>query len=103
QMPRKTNLDPNGTYALAQNIAHLNTAGLEGDLQYSRTIERGRTVWATLGLVWLDDESKDSITSFYISSHAKFLTNFSLQYQTPWYSLELNGIYKTRQAQNAQP
>jgi iron complex outermembrane receptor protein len=103
QMPRKDNLVAGGYYALAQNIAQLTTSGIEGDFQYSKTIEKGRNFFATLGLVWLNDHSKDSITSFYISSHARFLANFNLSYQTPVYSLELNGIYKTRGAQSANP
>jgi vitamin B12 transporter len=101
QMPRKDNLVPTGSYALAQNIAHLNTTGAEADLQFTQPIENGRELWATLGVTWLNDASSDTATSFYISSHARFLTNFNLQYRTPWYSVEVNGLYKTRAAQSA--
>lgn len=100
QMPRKDNLSPTGTYALAKNIASVNTSGIEVDMQYTKTISDHQKLWFTNGLTWLNSESS-ATTSFYISSHAKFLENFSVLYQWKNLSVSLNGIYKNRAKREA--
>lgn len=101
QMPRKDNLVPNGVYALANNIAEVNTTGFETDVQYTHAINDRQHLSGSIGLVWLDSKSSDTIPSFYISSHAKFLTNFSVIYQCHNLTLSVNGIYKKRNARTA--
>lgn len=100
-MPRKDNLAPNGTYALAKNIAEVNTKGFETDFQYTHELPKQQFITATVGLVWLNSKSSDTIPSFYISSHAKFLSNFSIIYQCHNLTLSVNGLYKKRQQQSA--
>ena len=95
-MPRKINLSPSGSYALAKNIAAVNTSGVETDLQFSL-----KGIYASLGLLWLNSKSSDTIPSFYISSHAKFMSNFSVVYQNKFFSVSINGLYKKRNAQTA--
>ncbi|MFL5810792.1 MAG: TonB-dependent receptor domain-containing protein, partial [Flavisolibacter sp.] len=99
QMPRKVNLSPTGIYALAKNISKVNTTGVETEVQYSKKIANNQQVWATLGLTWLESKSSEASPSFYISSHARFLTNFNLQYMLHRFSITLNGLYKKRQSQ----
>lgn len=99
QMPRKNNLAPGGQYALASNIAKVNTLGLEGDLQYTKTFKDQKCIWTSLGLTWLSSESTRK--SFYISSHANFLANFNLQYASPKFVLSLNGVFKDREPREA--
>lgn len=101
QIPRNVNLAPTGTYAFAKNIAEVTTTGFETDIQFSKQLENNSRIWATLGLVWLDSKSSDSVPSFYLSSHAKFLTNLSLQYTQKRFALGVTGIYKNRQPQAA--
>ena len=101
-MPRTSNLITTGSYALATNIAKVNTAGFETDLQYHHEINQQHKIWATLGLVWLDSESSNLVPSFYISSHAKFLTNLMLVYSNQYFQLSANGVYKIRAEQSAQ-
>lgn len=96
EMPRKDNLVPNGVYALAKNIAEVNTTGFETDAQYTHAFNNKRHLSGSVGLVWLNSKSSDNIPSFYISSHAKFLTNFSVIYQCHNLSFSVNGIYKKR-------
>ena len=103
EMPRKTNLSPTGTYALAKNIAEVNTTGVETDIQYSKQFDNKQQLWATFGLTWIDSKSNNATPSFYVSSHAKFLTNFNLQYAIHWFSISTNGLYKERQAQASTP
>jgi iron complex outermembrane receptor protein len=101
EMPRKENLSPTGTFALAKNIARVNTAGLEMDIQYSKDLGSGQQVHSTVGLLWLDSQSGNGEPSFYLSSHANFMTNFNLMYSNNAFSVSVNGIYKNRNPQQA--
>lgn len=100
-MPRKENLSPTGVYALAKNIAKVNTLGWETDIQYLQNISDQQRIVATAGLIWLNSKSSDTVPSFYISSHAKFMTNFSVIYQVRHFVASINGLFKTRQEQSA--
>lgn len=99
QMPRKSNLVPTGTYALAKNISDVTTKGFETDIQFSKPLSAKQQIYSTLGLLWLDSESSEATPSFYISSHAAFLANYNLTYATDRFSIGINGIYKKRQPQ----
>ncbi|WP_018612402.1 TonB-dependent receptor plug domain-containing protein [Segetibacter koreensis] len=103
EMPRKTNLSPTGTYALAKNIARVNSTGIETDIQYTKQFDNKQQLWATFGLTWIDSKSDNATPSFYVSSHAKFLTNFNLQYTIHWFSVSVNGLYKQRNIQSSTP
>ena len=100
-MPRKDNLSPTGTYALAKNLAKVNTSGLELDMQLRKEISSQQDVFMSLGLTWLDTDIKEAKPSFYLSSHAKFLTNFNVMYTAGRVTFTANGIYKHRQPQTA--
>jgi iron complex outermembrane receptor protein len=99
QMPRKDNLSPAGTYALAKNISKVTTTGVETDIQFTKKINEQQSIWSTVGLIWLESKSSEATPSFYISSHAKWLMNFNVNYSYKWLSLGVNGLYKKRQAQ----
>jgi iron complex outermembrane receptor protein len=99
QMPRQVNLSPTGTYAFAKNIAEVTTTGAEADIQYSKTLAGNGSLWANLGFVWLQSKTGNGVPSLYLSSHARYLTNFNVQFSHPAFSLSLNGIYKQRQPQ----
>ncbi len=96
-MPRKDNLIPGGTYALAENTASVNTTGFETDLQF-----RLHNIFGSFGLLWLDTKSSETNTSFYIASHARFMVNRSIVYITPLFSISMTWIYKHR-ASNMAP
>jgi iron complex outermembrane receptor protein len=101
QMPRKDNLSPAGTYALASNIADVHTSGAEMDIQYTKRLTHRQQLSGMLGLILLHTNTSEATTSFYISSHAKFLTNFSFEYSNRIVALTVNGIYKQRKPQTA--
>jgi iron complex outermembrane receptor protein len=103
EMPRKVNLSPAGTYALTKNIARVNSTGIETDIQYAKQFDNKHQLWATFGMTWIDSKSNDSTPSFYVSSHAKFLSNFNIQYSIHWFSISFNGVYKQRNAQASIP
>jgi iron complex outermembrane receptor protein len=99
QMPRKSNLVPTGTYALAKNISEVTTKGYETDIQFSKPLSAKEQIYSTVGLIWLDSESSEATPSFYISSHAAFLANYNITYTTRRFSIGINGLYKKRQPQ----
>lgn len=100
-MPRKDNLDAAGTYALAKNIAEVNTTGWETDIQYINQLGTHHKLVLNGGLLWLYSKSSEANPSFYISSHARFLSNFNVQYEVGNWGLSLTGIYKSRNPQQA--
>jgi vitamin B12 transporter len=100
-MPRRDNLSPTGNFALATNIARVNTNGFETDIQFSKTLKNKQSIYCTAGLLWLESLSSDSVPSLYVSAHANLLTNFSILYATKHFNFSVNGIYKSRAEQNA--
>jgi iron complex outermembrane receptor protein len=103
EMPRKENLSPTGNYALAKNIAQVNSTGFETDVTYTKQFDKRHQLQATLVITCIDSKSKNAQPSFYISSHARLLTNFSILYHVRWLTLSLNGLYKQRNAQASTP
>ncbi len=96
QMPRTSNLVPTGRYALAKNIAKVTSTGFETDVKYVHQLSKKQQLFAMLGLVWINSESSDAVPSFYISSHARFLTNFNVEYRFNRFSVSVAGLYKQR-------
>ncbi len=101
QMPRKDNLSPEGVYALARNIARITTRGVEIDGQYSQTLGGDHRLSAILGITLLDSDGAGQVPSFYIASHARLLTNFSLTWQKGRWNAAVNGLYKVREQREA--
>lgn len=102
-IPRKTNLSPTGTYALAKNIGRVNSSGIETDIQYNKQFDNKHQLFTTFGLTWIDSKSDNATPSFYVSSHAKFFTNFNVDYTIHWFSLSINGLYKERNERTSAP
>lgn len=102
-MQRKANLITDANYFLAKNIATLNTTGWETDVQAAPALGGNQSLLLSAGFLWQYSKSSEAQPSFYISSHAKFLTNFSVQYTVGRIAVGVNGIYKKRQPQLAQP
>ncbi|TWR31429.1 TonB-dependent receptor [Mucilaginibacter pallidiroseus] len=99
-MPRKDNLSPTGTYALARNITKVNTTGIEANVMWKHAVGNKQFINATAGFVWLNSVTSDGVPSFYTSSHAKYLTNAMLRYDADKWNLSINGLYKVRTAQS---
>jgi iron complex outermembrane receptor protein len=102
-MPRKTNLSPTGTYALAKNITEVNTKGFETDIQLIKEFKNQQRLYTTVGFTWLESKSSEATPSFYVSSHARLLTNFSIIYNVSRFSIGINGLYKNRTPQFSSP
>ena len=102
-MPRKSNLSPTGTYALAKNVETVKTTGIEIDLMYNKKINANSELFATAGFTSLRSKNDAPVPSFYISSHAKYLLNFAAAYRFQAFSISVSGVYKKRTAQKANP
>lgn len=100
-MPRKENLSPAGTYSLAKNVEEINTSGFELDIQYRHQISTTSSIWTSLGYTWIGSKNEDSIPSFYISSHARHLLNFSSLFTIRSFAISLNGLFKERNSRKA--
>jgi vitamin B12 transporter len=100
-MPRKENLVPTGSYALAKNIASVKTKGIELDLIYKKQFSSTATIYAAAGISILDSKSSDANPSFYISSHAKKLVNFNTTLTLGSFNISFSGLYKERKEQES--
>jgi len=100
-MPRKDNLIPTGTYALAKNVEEVSTAGAELDVIYNERINENARMLVTAGFTWLKSKNDDPVPSFYISSHARYIVNLSTAYTSRKFSYSINGLYKRRDEQTS--
>lgn len=100
-MPRKDNLVPTGTYALARNTEKIRSSGFELDILYNENTGRHSRLLAMAGLTWLNSKNEDPVPSLYISSHARFLLNYSAALTLHAFTFSLTGVYKYRNEQKA--
>lgn len=98
-MPQKDNLSPSGSFALARNIASVNTRGLEIDMQFMKQFASQKSLFIALGNQWLQSKSPEQVVSFYLSSHARWLSNMSVQYRHQRFLFAFNSVYKVRDPQ----
>ena len=98
-MPRKDNLVPGGSYALAKNIWEVNTLGWEMDVHYKKDFDSRQSLNIQGGVLWVDNEGNEGTPSLYLSTQAKWLANFLLQYRYGKFVLSATGLYKKREAQ----
>lgn len=101
QMPRRDNLVPGRTYALAKNIKEVSTRGLEMDIAYTHHFSTTHQLSVNAGITVLGSNTSDSVPSFYILSHANTLIQGNIIYQVGAFSAALNGLYKQRNARQA--
>jgi iron complex outermembrane receptor protein len=95
-MPRKENLVPNGSYALAKNIKAVNTRGLELELSYQQKINEHSQLYVNAAATFLKSSSTDAVPSFYIISHARTLLQQSVVYNFKKLNVAVTSIYKER-------
>lgn len=101
KIPRKTNLAPNGVFAFAQNIRRVKTTGIETEIQYQHNFSNDLFLRAGSSLMLLNSETGDSITSFYIVSHAHAIWQQTALLTYKKVTWSVNGIYKKRKGQQA--
>jgi outer membrane cobalamin receptor len=101
-MPRKVNLSSTGTYGLASNLSSVNTRGFEIDFTGSKKVTEKVDIRWMSGMVWLNSKTPaGGLPSFYLSSHATFIWNGSVQINLNKTSLSISSLYKERNEQKA--
>lgn len=101
-MPRKINLVPGGSYALASNISSVNTTGLEMDFRGIHALgSHSRLRWSSGILVLGSSTAAGTMPSFYLSSHATFLWNTALLWSYKHTLFSFSSVYKKRNPQRS--
>lgn len=100
-MPRKENLVPGGTYALAKNIKKVNTRGIEMDIAYQKLFTHYQSLYINAGATFLKSVGSDAVPSFYIISHARTLLQLNAVYSFKNISFATNFVFKERAARQA--
>lgn len=95
-MPRKENLVPTGSYALAKNIKEVSTTGLELELSYQQKINEHSQLYLNTAATFLKSRSTDAVPSFYIISHARTLLQQTIIYNYKKWNVAVTSIYKER-------
>ena len=102
QIPNNTSLTPNANYIFAQNIAQINTIGIESELSLMQTIAPKTTATWSLGYTYLNTDNEAGIISVYLSNHARHLLQGQLNLQHESGFFQLNTLYKARNTRAAQ-
>lgn len=97
-MPRQTNLTPNGMYALAMNIANVNTTGTEIDLNGLHQLSDKLTLKWNSGFTFVD-AAGGYISTLYLSNNAHIVWNNNLQVVHEFGMLSVSTLYKNRPEQ----
>lgn len=101
-MPIRNNLVPTGIYALASNIANIDTKGAELDLSGDHHWGKETKLRWNSGITVLKSTGKGNVLpSFYLSSHAKLLWNSNMRISNKFGAVSMGTVYKKRNKQTA--
>ena len=98
-----TNLDPNATYRLAQNLFAVSTQGIESEVTTRAQLVPGLRLDGSVGYTWVHLNVAGDVQSQYLSNVAQHLVsgNVSLTHQR--FTLSVGGLYKVRAGQQTVP
>ena len=101
-IPLRNNLVPTAIYALASNIANVDTRGAELDLSGDHHWGKETKLRWNSGITVLKSAGKgNSLPSFYLSSHAKLLWNSNMRISNKFGAVSMGTVYKKRNKQTA--
>ena len=100
-IPLRINLIPTGIYALASNIANIDTKGAELDLSGDHSWGKETKLRWNSGITVLKTGKGNSLPSFYLSSHAKLLWNSNMRISNKFGAVSMGTVYKKRNKQTA--
>lgn len=98
-MPRRSNLVNNGVYALAMNIANVNTNGAEIDFNGTHQLSKTMKLRWNSGLTFIDVAAADNISSLYLSNTANMIWNNNIQLSHTRGIFSISTLYKNRAEQ----
>jgi iron complex outermembrane receptor protein len=97
EIETEVSLDSTGNYFYAQNLAKVNTLGVETELWYQWTINESSSLDFTLGYTFLSSENPDGEVSKYVSAHAKNLMNANVIYRYKIFNASFSALFKDRE------
>ena len=95
------NLNPAGTYALAQNLFDVTTQGLETELTATRALGPATRLEGRAGYTFVAVRNGQDVVSQYLGNIPKHLVAGSLSVQHRRANLSISGLWKQRDAQAA--
>jgi iron complex outermembrane receptor protein len=98
-MPRRSNLVTNGVYALAMNIANVNTNGAEIDFNGTHQLFNTMKLRWNSGLTFIDAAAPDNISSLYLFNTANMIWNNNIQLSHTRGIFSIGTLYKNRAEQ----
>lgn len=99
-IPTANNLDPNGSYLYARNIATVNTAGLDAALQWQATFGAWQ-LNQSVGYLFTDINTDEPVNAKYLTGQARHLVNYMGTLVHKRGSIGVTGLYKVRQPEEA--
>jgi len=93
----EVSLDTSGNYFFAQNLAKVNTFGVEAEFWYQWDIDERSNLDITLGYTFLSSTNPDGEVSKYVSAHAKNLLNANLIYKYKIFNIGFSALFKDRE------
>ena len=100
-IPGGDNLMPGQAYFYAQNIGLIDTWGLETYLSGQHTLQKETVIDWGFSYQGLQSQSDSAIVSKYLSAHARNLIQARLGIRTGFFSLQMLGLYKSRDPETA--
>jgi iron complex outermembrane receptor protein len=98
-MPRRSNLVNSGVYALAMNIANVNTTGVEIDFNGTHQLSNTMKLRWNSGVTILQSLAADNISSLYLSNIANMIWNNNIQLSHELGMFSISTLYKNRAEQ----
>jgi vitamin B12 transporter len=95
-----TNINPNGSYRLAENLFAVRTQGIETEVTTRAQLAPGLRLDGSVGYTWVHLATEGDVQSQYLSNVARHLVagNVSLTHRR--FTLAFGGLYKARAEQN---
>ena len=98
-----TNLNPNATYRLAQNLFAVSTQGIESEVTTRAQLAPGLRLDGGVGYTWVHLGVAGDVQSQYLSNVARHLVSGNVSLTHPRATLSVGGLYKVRAAQQTTP
>jgi iron complex outermembrane receptor protein len=96
-----TNLNPNATYRVAQNLFAVTTQGIETELTTRAQLTPGLRLDGSVGYTWVHLSKEGDVVSQYLSNVARHLVSGNVSLTHRRGTLTLGGLFKQRDAQAA--
>ncbi|WP_223650389.1 TonB-dependent receptor plug domain-containing protein [Hymenobacter psoromatis] len=98
-----TNLNPNATYRLAENLFAVTTQGIETEVTSRARLASTLRLDGSVGYTWVHLGVAGDVQSQYLSNVARHLVSGNLSLVHQRFTLSVGGLYKVRAAQQTVP